>query len=222
MLRSEAVTIIKRGLGFRQTQDASIIAALQEAQRDAESGHTLPAWIVNFGGSIEVEANHPFVVLPDDFLRMHDDFPLQYIRPAPNNTAQIFIPRLTYTDFRRIMTGSELGSLAIPTAADFPSGYILLSNRSLQLVPIPTNDIILLVIYYAAQPVLDSDIENNWLKYAPNYLIGLAGVKVAQSLRDRGAMEKFNTMAQLGHKGLMGEIIEQELVGRTLIMGRNN
>jgi hypothetical protein len=65
-------------------------------------------------------------------------------------------------------------------------------------------------------------VENAWLQYAPNYLIGLAGVMVAGDLRDKGAEQKFNTMAQIGHKALIGDIVEDELAGRPLVMGRNN
>jgi hypothetical protein len=70
--------------------------------------------------------------------------------------------------------------------------------------------------------VLDTEIENAWLANAPDYLIGLAGVMVAGDLRDKGAEQKFNMMAQIGHKALIGDIVEDEIAGRPLMMGRNN
>ena len=53
VLRSEAITTIKRGLGFRQTQDASIVAALKQIQENLEHGHTLPSWLLVFDVAFE-------------------------------------------------------------------------------------------------------------------------------------------------------------------------
>ena len=76
--------------------------------------------------------------------------------------------------------------------------------------------------FYKAATLLDSDIENAWLANAANYLIGLAGMIVAGDLRDQGAMQKFTQMAKMGGQSYMGDIVEDELAGRPLMMGRNN
>jgi hypothetical protein len=69
---------------------------------------------------------------------------------------------------------------------------------------------------------LDTEIENAWLANAANYVVGLAGIQVAGDLRDKGAMDKFSMMAKMGGKAFLGDVIEDELAGRPLIMGRNN
>ena len=47
-------------------------------------------------------------------------------------------------------------------------------------------------------------------------------MKVAGDLRDAGALQRFTSMAKLGGQGYMGEVVEQELAGRPLIMGRDH
>ena len=64
MTRSEAILSIKRGLGFRQTQDTAILAALKEAQRNLELGKTLPPWLVEFDTPIPITSGSNVVTLP--------------------------------------------------------------------------------------------------------------------------------------------------------------
>ena len=59
-------------------------------------------------------------------------------------------------------------------------------------------------------------------KIKPDVLIGMAGMRVAAILRDKGAYDQFAQRANLAGKSLMGDIIEDELAGRGLVMGRNN
>src|SRR3954463_3794751 len=95
MLRSEAIAIIKRGLGFRQTQDTAIIAALQEAQRDLELGHTLPNFLLAYDVVVPIVAGTALISLPTGVLRFHEDYELYYVN---SNAARVFVPRRTYDE----------------------------------------------------------------------------------------------------------------------------
>jgi hypothetical protein len=207
MFRAEAITIIKRGLGFRQTQDAAIIAALKEAQRDLELGQTLPNWLLEFDVPVIVAADTGLATTPPGFIRLHEDYPVWHQPYVGANLIELGRKR-----------GNEAG---LPYHKNVPY-FVLRDKETLEFVPPLATDSLAYVTYYKGAALLDSNLENEWLKFAPNYLIGLAGAKVAGDVRDKGAMEKFGIMAKIGSRGLLGDIIEDELAGRPLILGRNN
>lgn len=210
MLRSAAITTIKRGLGFRQTQDAAIISALQQVQRDLESGKTLPEWLVVYDGPLSVVAGTATVALPTGFLRLHEEYPLYYTNSEGGRVA---IPRKNPEE-----ATAAYGDLV---DAGYPHVMSMQTDRIL-FTPTPTQNFTAYLTYYKAAVVLDSEVENAWLAHAANYLIGLAGVQVAGDLRDKGAMEKFALMAKMGNAAYIGAVVDAELAGRPLVMGRNN
>lgn len=222
MLRAEAITIIKRGLGFRQTQDSAIIAALKEAQRILELGQTLPNFLLEFDTPIAVTANSNVITLPTGFIRLHDDYDLYYIN---SDNANVFLPRRHYTEAYQanVASGEADDSAVIDTTNNgYPKVVALLNKSEAVLVPTPTISFTAYLTYYKAAVVLDSDVENAWLARAPDVLIGMAGMTVAGNLRDKDALSEFTRRAGMGKKSLMGDIVEDELAGRGLIMGRNN
>jgi|SRR5882757_7111071 len=221
MLRSEAITIIKRGLGFRNTQDTSIIAALKEAQRDLELGRTLPSWLVEFDTPIAVTANDNVIALPTGFIRFHDEYDLYYIN---SDNANVFIPRRNYTEAYQafVASGEPNDAAVIDQTSSFPSVVVQLNKAEAILIPTPTTSFTAYLTYYKAAAVLDSETENAWLLHAPNVLVGMAGMIVAGNVRDKDALSEFTRRASMGQKSLMGDIVEDELAGRGLIMGRNN
>lgn len=214
MMRSEAITIIKRGLGFRQTQDAAIVSALQIAQRDLEHGKTLPDWLLAYDEPITVVAGTATVATPTGFLRLHDEHALYYLS-VPEGL-RVAIPRRNPEEAYDAYGGVEWDD------SDYPAVMVLRGNSTIAFVPTPQTSFTAYLTYYKGAEVLTSEMENAWLANAPNYLIGMAGMNVASDLRDAGALQKFTAMARLGGQGYLGDIIETELAGRPLIMGRNN
>lgn len=220
MLRSEAISIIKRGLGFRTTQDAAIIAALQEAQRILELGHTLPQWLLSYDAPILMFANNPSFTLPTGFIRMHDDYDLYYVN---SDSARVFLPRRNYTEAYQayVASGSENDT---PASVDsvYPQVWTQRGKTTGILTPTPTVSFTGYLTYYKAADKLTADIENAWLLNSPDTLIGMAGMTVAGQLRDNDAYQKFAQRANIAGKSLMGDIVEEELAGRALVMGRDN
>ena len=218
MLRSEAITIIKRGLGFRQTQDAAIIAALKQAQRELELGKTLPEWLRVFVTTL-ITPGSGVVTMPEGFIRLSDEMPVYYVT---TEGALVMLPhRMNDEAFDAYMAGE---SFTEPEANTYPQVFILRSKTQGVLYPIPTVTTLTTIVIpcYLKADVLDSDIENLWLEHAPDYLIGIAGGIVAGQLRDVGAAQVFTSQAQRGQRALIGDIVEDELAGRPLMMGRNN
>lgn len=210
MMRSEAITIIKRGLGFRQTQDAAIVAALQQAQRDLEHGKTLPNWMLEFDAAMPVTANVSTVTTPSLFLRLHEEYQPYYLDTTGN---RVYLPRKNLMEALDAYKGSTL---------TLPQVFVLLNNTTIKLIPTPVTSFTMWLTYYMGEPILSSEIENAWLKFAPNYIVGMAGMSVAGDLRDAGALQKFSSMAKMGAQAFFGDVVEEELAGRPLIMGRNN
>lgn len=213
MLRSEAITIIKRGLGFRQTQDAAIIAALKQAQRDLELGRTLPDWLLVYDAPITVVGNVATAALPERFLRFHEEYQMYYLN---SDGKPVGLP------VRRPEEAYDAYGTQEHAPPVYPSVVVLRGDGMVTFVPVPTVSFTARLTYYRGAEVLDSELENAWLKRAANYLIGLAGTMVAGDLRDAGAQQKFASMAQIGQRGYIGDVVETELAGRPLIMGRNN
>jgi hypothetical protein len=220
MMRSEAITIIKRGLGFRQTQDLAIIAALKQVQRDLESGSTLPNWLLTFDAPIAITAGTAVVVPPTGFLRVHEDYPMYYLS---STGAKVFIPKKQAVEAYQayVASGSEDDSVDTLTSS-YPQVFVQDSKIQFTFVPTPAVSFTAYLTYYKAAQTLDTEIENAWLANAANYVVGLTGIQVAGDLRDKGAMDKFSMMAKMGGKAFLGDVIEDELAGRPLIMGRNN
>jgi len=222
MIRSAAILEIKRGLGYRTTQDTTIIAALQEAQRVLELGHTLPNWLITYDEAITVTADSASITLPVRFIRFHDDYSLYYTN---SDAARVFIPRRNYTEAYQAYVASgeaDASDVSTDTSGGYPSVVVARNKTTAILIPTPTVGFTAYLSFYQGALVLDGDIENAWLFNAPDVLIGMAGMRCAGIVRDKGAMEQFSQRANMGGKSLMGDIIEDEIAGRGLIMGRNN
>jgi hypothetical protein len=213
MNRTAAIAIIKRGLGFRQTQDTAIISALQQVQRDLEGGKTLPNWMLVFDAPIVVTSGTALATLPAGFLRFHEDYPPYYINSSGGS---VTVTRKTDDEAHAAYP------TVTPPSGSYPSVFVLRKKTTIEFVPKPMTSFTAYLTYYKAGLVLDSDIENVWLANAANYIIGLAGMMVAGDVRDKGAMDKFSMMTKMGAASYMGDIVEDELAGRPLIMGRNN
>lgn len=220
MNRTTAVAEIKRGLGFRQTQDTTIINALQAAQRDLETGRSLPDWLLEYDAEIVVTADNPNITLPERFLRLHEDYELYYTN---SDGARVFIPRRNYTEaYQAYVASGDEDDVVDVNSSSYPQVWVKRGRTAGILVPTPTVSFSAYLTYYKGAVLLDTDVENGWLANASDLLIGLAGIKVAGIVRDKGALEMFTTQYKLGQGSYIGEIVEDELQGRGLIMGRNN
>lgn len=222
MLRSAAVTDIKRGLGFRQTQDATIVAKLQEAQRQMELGRTLPDFLISYDAAITVTANNPVVTLPTRFIRFHDEYDAYYVNSYGK---KVFLPKRNYTEAYQAYVGpgtEDDSSVIEDTSSGYPSVIVQRGKTSALLFPTPTVSFTMYLTCYVGAELLTTDIENAWLANQPDVLIGLAGYWVAGTLRDKGAMEVFMARHKMGVGSLIGDKVEDELAGRGLVMGRNN
>ena len=223
MLRSVAVADIKRGVGFRPTQDTTIIAKLQEAQRQLELGGTLPDFLLSFDNEITVTADDPEITLPTRFLRMHDDYEMYYLNDYDK---KVFIPRRRYDEAYAAYVGSgeatDAGDVTENLTEGRPQVWVQRNKTTGILIPTPTVSFTMYLTCYVGAEVLETDIENAWLANQPDILIGLAGSWVAGILRDKDALSVFTQRYTMAQRRLIGDKVEDELGGRALVMGRDS
>lgn len=211
--RSEAVVRINDGLGFRpsgHSLEPKIILRLQEAQRDLESGKTLPRFLIREDQPLTLLAGTHTAALPTGFIREDDDNRLHFFTPT-SDIAQYLKPK-RYND-AVIANLREQGPIG-------PSVYVIRAS-TIDFVTTADVNYSLVWNYFAAASLLTADIENSWLREASEWLIGEAGYRMAKDLRDPDAVSLFDGLRTQGRAACFGDIIADEDAGGPYIMGAN-
>ena len=209
MLRSEAVTRIQRWIGFRTDLETEIITALQDAQDELEGGQELPWFLRSEVSSITTVADEERVPLPSNFLREWEDDHMWVYDAAATEAADVWKPLLKLS--------LDQMRLDYPGTGE-PKAYAT-SGLYWRIGPVPDDVYALKTIYYKADTVLTSDVENMWLKYASDLMIGLAGQKISVPSRDAEAFAAFQQMEIKATNRLLIENIQHEQQNRSNQMG---
>jgi hypothetical protein len=208
-------------LGFTSAGgDTRLLRRLDQAQVQLETGKTLPEFLLEYDTLIAVTAISTFD-LPVDFNRLHEEYEAYYL--DTEGTGRIRVPRRNYSEaWDSYGPVADEGEVEEEDATR-PSVWVLRQSTGF-MVPTPTEAFSLYLTYYK-HDVLPSDLgaddTNLWLTHAPEALIGEAGVRAAAIARDSEAMQIFSGRRDAGVRALLGDIIERQLAGRSLIMGRN-
>lgn len=210
MLRSEAITRIKQGLGFRTDLDTVIISALQEAQRNLEGAATFPWFLINENASLAVTSGNQTVTLPTNpgFLGFVEDETPYYT----NLGEVIFLTKKPFDEAKTFYGAAAAGK---------PEAFTLRSVN-LTVWPVPNANYTLTWSFYERGALLSSDITNDWLTFCPELLIGCAGLLVAVDLNNEAATKKFGAMYQMWSAWLVTEMARREEQGGARALGRNN
>lgn len=181
MTRDEAVATIKRGLGFLQgtTHDDAIIAALKQAQTAREGGRSLPWFLLQEDQTLAITADTANYALPTGFFREDIDFNPVTVTDSDGDVT--ILEPLAYDEAKALYKEGASGT---------PEVYVV-RNTEVWLFPTPDAALTLTWSYYAADTVLDTNVENKWLADAPYVLIADAGLKMAKDLRDQEAAAIF-------------------------------
>jgi hypothetical protein len=210
MIRSAAITRIQDGLGFAIRQSDKIILRLQEAQRELEAGKTLPKFLLQEEQPLSLVAGSRTVVLPERFLRIDDDYMPYFI--ASGATAKTYVPIIR-------SLGDALRDNVADGAGTPP--VIVVRKNVLDFVVVPDVNYTIIWQYYKGAELLTSEIENDWLAHAPDWLIGEAGWRMAMDARDKDAMTLFDALRKSGRAATFGEVIASEEASGMLQMGMN-
>jgi hypothetical protein len=211
--RTEAVQRINDGLGFRpdgHSLEAKIILRLQEAQRDLESGKTLPRFLIREDQELLLAAGAHTAALPADFIREDDDNRLHFFTPT-SDIARYLKPK-RYSD-AVVANLREQGPVG-------PSIYVIRAT-TVDFITTADTNYTLIWNYYKSGALLTSNIENEWLAGAPEWLIGEAGIRIATDARDAEAVQLFSALATKGRAACFGDIIADEDAAGPYIMGAN-
>lgn len=200
MLRSEAIADIQRTLGYRSDKHDEIVLTLKKAQNQLETGLT-PPWFLEEEEPLATVGGQPRVALPDDFWVERD--------PGPHIGGSFLIKR-----------GEREAILAHGKSSGSQPSIYTLQPAHLKLYPIPDAAYTITFPYYKHDTVLDTDIENGWLKHAPLVLIGSAGVLLAADLRNATAMAKFSEQLQTGQELMYRQQGQHETANYRVVMGR--
>lgn len=209
MNRTEAVTRIQDGLGFASRQSDKIILRLQEAQRELEKGKTLPKFLLQELQPLALVINTASVSLPARFLRFDDTVNPFYVANNAITTIRIVL------EYRDALAAYYLnGEDTAPKVMVIRKSDVHFINQA------NANYTIFWNYYKGAEPLI-TDIENEWLANAPEWLIGEAGWRMAMDARDKDAAMLFDTMRKTARAAIFGEIVASEEASGPLIMGAN-
>lgn len=199
MTRDEAVARIQDGLGFAERQSDKIILRLQEAQRDLEQGKTLPKFLLRENQELTTALLANEIALPSDYLRFSDDYtPFYFSSGFKVNKLKV------YKDFYGTFDRSWNGLRATPPA------IFTIRNNVINLINPADGVYTIFWEYYGKAALLTSNIENDWLENASDWLIGLAGERMARDVRDKDGMAIFSTLKTEGRAACFGEILADE------------
>jgi hypothetical protein len=215
MLRSAAITIIQRGLGFRSDLTDEIVSALQEAQRVFELGRTLPWFLKEEDQTFTAPSGIADIALPTGFLREIDGETFHYTDSTTGDRNYLE----KFLDLNRMKQSLDTSE----TDPGKPLAYYL---RKATVAVYPERDASydLTWSYYKSADALTSDIENAWLAYAPEAMIGFAGKLVCEDigLSDQAMVarhKRFEERHLRGWAGLFAEDILREQPNYQLNMG---
>lgn len=221
MDRDTAVTLIKQKCGFRTdpTLTQRIISALQLAQEELEKGGVMTAagyatevpWFLRKEDQpLNLLANTNEVNLPADFIREVEDEGPWYPNSTGAGNPPIYLDKAESGAARRSFTGATSG----------PQVYQLRAS-TIWLFPSTDTDLTFYWTYLGKDDALTTNIENKWLKWVPNLLVGHAGLSIATDLRDKDAAQEFNRLEVTGQKQLLILNVQRQMTNRRTAIGRN-
>lgn len=208
MNRDTAVARIQETLGFRSDLETVIQNRLQDAQIDLELQPPLPWFLETEISSNVTVIGEERVVVPLDFLQDYEDDGLWYFDGSLAEADQwVLLERQDLEYLRANFPGSGK-----------PEAYTLV-GQNYRLFPTPDAVFELKQIYYKTDTLLTTNIENDWLKYTPNLLIGEAGLLLPPAVRSPESTADFQRMAQKA-RVLLDHATEQRLnSNRRYVMG---
>lgn len=204
MQRDEAVTIVARRLGNRTDLNSAIIAEMQLAQSTFEHhwpSDTYPWFLLTESASTSTNTDDERVQLPSDFIQEVEEAAL-WIQQDDGSYLE--------------MCKYDLDTLRrAEPASGRPRKYAVL-GQYIHFWPVPDSTYAIKMIYVAEDTVLDSNVENKWLKYAPELLIAATGLRMAAYVQNKIVMDLF--LQQQGEliRTLVHDSLDRSLTNRRL------
>lgn len=206
MTRDDAVTRIQRILGFRTDKATEIQDSLKDTQVELEGSPFLPWFLLTEVSTASTANAEERVGLPTGFLREYEEDALYYF-----NSDDEFV--LLVKDDISFLRGSYPGE-------GEPKAYAL-DDEYYRIFPTPDAVYKLKQIFYKADAVLSSNVENLWLKHAHDLMIGEAGLKQTPLLNPESRVE-FTRLSNKGFQRLLNNTEARMHAHRRYVMGGAN
>ena len=222
MIRSEAEDQIRETLGRTGTDlRTEIIFAMNLAKRQLEGAPELPWFLLTEVSSVTCTAGDERLQVPTKFLREAEEDSGLFIYntsdlDADNPDEWIALQKWDNETLRDNYSDQTV-------ALDQPTHYALVGDY-FKLYPVPDEAYTLKMIYYSQDTDFSSgsDTENEWLKWAPDVIIGKAGKWVATRKRDIKARKMFEEDYREALARMMIENEARRQANWTQGMGQND
>ena len=203
MLRDVAVARVKQLLGFQKNLDDEIVQAFMEVQEQLEQEAELPFFLRKSYNNLATVEDVREVNFPTDFIREED-------------SDQMFVTDSGGT--KQPVVKDERGFLRIRyPGKGLPKGYST-EVDVFHFYPIPDAVYALNGTYFAKALLLDTNIQNRWLKFLPEIIIARGGIMLS-GIRDQTALQLFISMNTMATKKLSDMSVATDMAGARLIMG---
>lgn len=181
MNRTEAVEKIQRILGFRSDLNSQIISEINEALTRLEMGATKPWFLITLEGILSLSTVTNVFDLPSGFIEEYEEGSCQ-IQDLEGNWTEVIKNDLD--ELRRIYK-SDTG---------LPEGYAIV-GKSIAFFPWPDENYVVKLDYCRKDTALtEGNSTNQYLTHIPELVIGMAGRRIAQAIRDKEAVSFFKEM----------------------------
>lgn len=212
MLRDAAVAIIKSRIGNRTDLDEEIVTEMTQAQETAlEQNGMFHPWfletgIITLGTTVAAVET---LALPSNWLGEIEE-----------QSMWIYDATLDQPYFELRKGAYDVALQRFPENAK-PQRYSLNKNNVL-LKPTPDAAYVIQTRYFATDDVLTTNIENDWLKYASDWLIAETGIIIARDyIQDDQMAQRFIAGAQRARDRIFVANEARQHVGRAYGMGED-
>lgn len=211
---SDAVALVLEDLGNRTGSGitARVKRRFAPAQRDLESGKTLPKFLLVEDEALVLTSASSALPLPSGFIRF--ETPPHFI-PVDSDKPVFVKPK---TDYQAAFEANVGSDAATPQVFCIRQSTIDFINR-------PSQTVNMVWSYYKRAAALSADGDTNaWLNDlsgGADWLIGEVGWRSAMGARDADAITIFDKLRTAGRAACLGEIIAAEESTGPLVMGAN-
>ena len=212
MNRTAAASLINSRVGRGRVDiDADILTELLLVQTTLEHEPTLPWFLL----TTDITITGPLTGfgdfnLPDDFLRMpeEDEGALWVVDPSTGLYNQLD-SQYSFVELQKTFSSEASG---LPTNWSWGGLYG-------HVRPVPDLDYVFHMIYMAEDQDLSTDVENKWLKYAPEMIISKTVANLANYLADNELFDRASKDFQAAYARMIGENTARSEAGRDRVRG---
>lgn len=197
MTRDEAVTRLLSRLGNRSAAEYTtpILNWMDDVQLynlEQDPG-LLPWFMITETSSASFTIDEERLEVPADFIQTYEEAELQAFHTESNR----FCP-ITKAHY------DEIVKAYVDHSPGLPEKYALV-GQYFRVRPIPDQEYVAKLIYYAHQPLPSADnVENTWLKWAADLLLAWTGYEVAsKELQDMELAATFESPIAIARKRLI-------------------